>query len=491
MRGARGRPGAATALCAVLGLALLTGCANLAPDFERPPAPVPSSWTRTASATTDIMAAADIDWRAFILDERLRQVVQMSLQNNRDLRVAVLNIERSRALHRIERSAALPELGAQASRSQQRSPSSASAGGQGSTSTLYSVELGLSRYEIDFFGRIRNLGDAALETFFAVQENRRALQISLVADVCSAWLVLAADRAHFQLARDTLASQQASHELTRRTHDLGGTSGLVLAQAQTTVDAARIEVARLSTQVTLDRHALDLLVGAALADALLPGPGTTGSAADADRAASLLVEVPAGLPSELLQRRPDVLAAEHLLRAANADIGAARAALFPSISLTGAAGTQSRSLAGLFSAGSLAWNFVPQIDLPIFDSGRRQANLHVSEAQQAIEVARYEAALQVAFREVADALGEREWLAERLAAQTSLTQATARVHALSTASFRNGAVSYLDVLDAQRSLYAAQQNSITLRLVEQINRIALYRALGGGWSDADAAVLPR
>ncbi len=324
-----------------------------------------------------------------------------------------------------------------------------------------------------------------------MQENRRALQISLVAEVCSAWRVLAADGDHLQLAHDTLASQRSSHELTRRTDALGGTSAKVPAQAQTTVDAARIEVARLSTQVALDRHALDLLAGAALDPALLPGPGATSSGAAADGAASLLVDVPAGLPSEPLQRRPDVLAAEHLLRAANADIGAARAALFPGISLTGSAGTQSRSLAGLFSAGGLTWGFVPQIDLPIFDSGRRQAKLQVSQAQQAIEVARYGAALQIAFREVADALSKRELLADRLAAQASLIDATARVHALSTTLFKNGASSYFEVLDAQRSLYAAQQDSITLRYADKINRIALYRALGGGWSERDVADPPR
>lgn len=483
-------PLAALSSVAACCVGLLAGCANLAPVFERPVAPVADRWTQAgppAPGAAAFAAPADIDWREFIADARLRRVVEISLHGNRALRMAVLDIERSRALYRIERVAALPEVGALAAASAQRSPDATSANGQGSSITQYRVELGLSRYEIDFFGRIRNLGDAALENFFAAEENRRSAQISLVAEVCGAWLTLAADTDRLQLARDTLTSQGASHDLTRRMHGLGGISGLVLAQSRTTVEAARLEVARLSTQVALDRHALEWLAGSPLDEALLPRPAPAGTAGPARTAASLQVDVPPGLHSALLQRRPDVLAAEHLLRAANADIGAARAAFFPSISLTGTAGTQSRSLSSLFSAGSLGWSFVPQVDLPIFDAGRRQANLQLSKAQQAIEVARYEGALQIAFREVADALAERDLLAERLSAQQSLTEAAARVHALSVASFRNGASSHLEVLDAQRSLYAVQQSTITLRLAEQVNRISLYRALGGGWSERDAA----
>ena len=468
-------------LAAVLCASLLAGCANLAPTYVRPQAPLPGDWPQTSSvspAAAPAAAPAEIEWRAFITDVRLRQVVDAGLRNNRDLRVAVLNIERARALNRIERSALLPEVGAFAAGSRQRNPATTSASGRSSTTTSYSVELGLSGYELDFFGRVRNLSDAALENFYAVEENRRSTQISLVAEIASAWLTLAADTDRLQLANDTLKSQQASYELTRRTRELGGASGVALAQAQTTVDAARVDVARFTSQVAQDRNALELLAGARLPDELLPGPVAS---VEGSSPASLLVDVPAGMPAEVLQRRPDVLAAERLLRAANADIGAARAAFFPSITLTASAGTQSLSLANLFGSGSGAWSFVPQINLPIFDAGRRRANLQLSEAQQSIEVANYEKTLQVAFREVADALAQRGTLAEQLAAQQSLTEATQRSYTLSDALFKNGASSYLDVLDAQRSLYAARQTSITLRLSEQANRITLYRVLGGGW----------
>ncbi len=463
-----------------LVVACLTGCASLAPTLVLPPAPLAASWPAGAapsSAATDsapqATAPADIEWRAFVTDARLRGTLELALLNNRDLRVAVLNIERARAQYRITRSAALPEIGATAAASRQRSPATAGGvAGGGSSSTQYGIELGLAAYELDFFGRVRSLSESAMQSFFAVEENRRSTQIGLVAEVASAWLTLAADSQRLELARSTLTSSRASYELTRRTQALGGASGLALAQAQTTVDAARVEVARYASQTVRDRNALELLVGAPLADPLLPATLTED--------ASLLVEVPAGLPAEVLQRRPDVLAAERLLRAANADIGAARAALFPSITLTAAAGTQSSSLGDLFSAGSGAWSFAPRIDLAIFDGGRRRANVQLTEAQQAIEVANYEKTLQVAFREVADALAERSTLAEQLDAQRSLTEATQRSYTLSDALFKNGASSYLAVLDAQRQLYAARQASISLRLSEQSNRITLYRVLGGG-----------
>ena len=460
-----------------LVVACLTGCASLAPNLVLPTAPVAATWPAGGAAmAADSAAPADIEWRAFVTDARLRGTLELALLNNRDLRVAVLNIERARAQYRITRSAALPEIGATAAASRQRSPATAGgvAGGGSSSnsSTQYGIELGLAAYELDFFGRVRSLSESAMQSFFAVEENRRSTQIGLVAEVASAWLTLAADSQRLELARSTLTSSRASYELTRRTQALGGASGLALAQAQTTVDAARVEVARYASQTVRDRNALELLVGAPLADPLLP--------ATLMEDASLLVEVPAGLPAEVLQRRPDVLAAERLLRAANADIGAARAALFPSITLTAAAGTQSSSLGDLFSPGSGAWSFAPRIDLAIFDGGRRRANVQLTEAQQAIEVANYEKTLQVAFREVADALAERSTLAEQLDAQRSLTEATQRSYTLSDALFKNGASSYLAVLDAQRQLYAARQASISLRLSEQANRITLYRVLGGG-----------
>jgi outer membrane protein, multidrug efflux system len=450
---------ALTLICSVL---LLAGCANLAPAPQRPAAPVPEAWEQPNTG-----AAADLPWQEVITDARLRQVITQSLADNRDLRVAVLNIERARALYRIERAGQWPtvSLGAEATRQ--------GAAGQ-QASSQYSVELGLASYELDFFGRLRNLSEAALQNFFAVQENRRSSQISLVAEVASAWLTLAADVQRLQLARETLRSRQTSYDLTRQARALGGASELTLAQAQTTVDSARVDVASYSSQLVQDRNALELLVGAPLAAALLPGEDINAGSA------SQLVELPAGLPSETLQRRPDVRAAEYQLRAAEADIGVARAALYPSITLTASAGTQSSSLSGLFESGTRIWSFAPKLDLPIFDAGQRRANVQVSEADQAIALANYEKALQTAFREVADALAVRATLAEQLAAQQSLTEATAKRYELSDALYKNGASSFLEVLDAQRSLYTARQSLITLRLNEQLNRVTLYRVLGGG-----------
>jgi multidrug efflux system outer membrane protein len=298
-------------------------------------------------------------------------------------------------------------------------------------------------------------------------------------------------RARLQLAQDTLASQQRSYALTGRMHALGASSALTLSQAQTTVDSARVDVASYTAQVALDRNALDLLAGASVPDALLPAADTTlatTSAASSDTAsdtasasppASALVDVPAGLPSALLQQRPDVLAAEHTLRGANADIGAARAAFFPSISLTASAGSSSTALSGLFKGGNGAWSFAPSLSLPIFNAGGNRASLDAARAQREIDLATYEKTVQTAFREVADALATRSSLGEQLAAQQSLVDATQKSFTLSNALYRNGSYSYLEVLDAQRSLYTAQQTLIGLRLSEQSNRITLYKVMGG------------
>ncbi|WP_411883707.1 efflux transporter outer membrane subunit [Polaromonas sp. YR568] len=460
---------------------LLAGCVNLAPAYQQPAAPVPAAFPATGLSAPEAQAPASIGWREFFVDARLRRVVELTLANNRDLRVAALNIERARAQYGIARADAWPSvnLGAAASRAR-------TSGTTGSTSTLatqYSVNLGLVSYELDLFGRVRNLGDAALESYFSVDETRRSVQISLVAEVASAWLALEADTQRLKLAQDTLASQKKSFELIERSHALGAQSGLALAQAQTTVDSARLQAATYDSQVEQDRNALALLAGGPLPDELLPTPGTPLSAP----VAQLLVP-PAGLPSSVLLQRPDVLAAEHVLRASNADIGAARAAFYPRISLTGAAGTASNTLSGLFKSGSSTWSFVPSISLPIFDGGANRANLKVAEVQQQIQLASYEKTLQTAFREVADALAARRTLAERMAAQQSLVAASQRSFDLSQALFRSGGGAYLDTLIAQRALYLAQQDLIDLQRVEQVNRLTLYKVLGGGWSEASNAV---
>lgn len=460
------RPSRLTLLLPAL---LLAGCVNLAPDYQQPQAPIPQQWPASAELGS---ASAQIGWQAFFLDARLKQVIEQTLANNRDLRVAALNVEKARALYRVQRAEQLPTLNAGGSGTHSRTPASLSGTGSASTTHQYSAALGLSGYELDLFGRIRNLSDAALEDYLALEETRRSTQISLLAEVANAWLTLAADRDLLKLAEDTLTSQQASYELQQRSHALGNTSGLILAQAQTTVESARVDVAAYQSQVQQDLNALNLLAGSQLAEELLPG-GLSENSAE-------LLDVPAGLPSSLLQQRPDVLAAEHGLKSANADIGAARAAFFPSISLTASAGSSSAALSGLFSGGSGAWNFAPSISLPIFDAGSNRANLQAAESERDIQLATYEKTLQSAFREVADVLAERGTLRQRMDAQRALTEATARSQNLADALYRNGASSYLDALDAQRELYAAQQNLISLQLTEQSNRIALYRVLGGG-----------
>ena len=448
---------------------LLAGCVNLAPNYQQPDAPIPQQWptTATQSATTELSG-----WQQFFLDERLKKVIAQSLSNNRDLRVAALNVEKARATYRVQRAEQLPTLTAGVSGTHSRTPASVNGTDSASTSHQYSAEVGLSSYELDLFGRIRNLSEAALEDYLALEETQRSTQISLVAEVANAWLTLAADRDLLTLAEETLASQQATYELQQRSHALGNTSGLALAQAQSTVESAKVDVAAYKSQVQQDINALNLLAGSVVDESLLPS-GLTEDSAE-------LVQIPAGLPSSLLQRRPDVLAAEHTLKSANADIGAARAAFYPTISLTGSAGSSSLALSDLFKGGSGAWSFVPSINVPIFDGGANQANLDSAKSERDIQLATYEKTLQTAFSEVADVLAERSTLSDRLDAQQALVKATAKSYELADALYRNGASSYLDALDSQRELYSARQSLISLQLTEQSNRINLYKVLGGG-----------
>jgi len=459
--------------------AVLAGCVNLAPEYTAPASPVPQA---LPSSGVEAPTPIDVSWRSFFVEPRLRGTIELALANNRDLRVAALNIERARAQYGIARASLFPTVEAGAGGSRSRTPGSLSTGGVARIGSQYSADLGLTSYEIDLFGRVRNLGESALQSYFQTEETRRSTQISLIASVATAWLQLAADEQRLLLARNTLESQRKSFDLVQRSHRLGAQSGLALAQAQSTVDSARADAAAFDSQVEQDRNALALLVGAMPPADLLPAAPASDTAAPAD-AARLLVPPP-DLPSSVLNRRPDVRAAEHALRASNADIGAARAAFFPRIALTASAGTASSALSGLFAGGSQAWSFAPSISVPIFDGGANRANLRVAEAQQKIQIATYEKAVQTAFREVADALAERRTLAERLDAQRSLLGATSRSFELSQSLFRSGASSYLDVLDAQRAYYAAQQALIGLQLTEQTNRLTIYKTLGGGWEES-------
>ena len=454
-------------------LALLGGCINLAPQYERPEAPVAEQWLAPAS-TPKGQVAADIEWQQFFTDSRLARLQTLALSNNRDLRLAALSVEKAQAQYRIQRAESLPSIDASVSGTHSRTPGSLSNSGSATTTHDYSAQLGLSSYEVDLFGRVQNLQDEALEDYLALTETRRSTQISLVAEVATAWLTLAADNERLHLAQETLRSQLATYELTQRSHALGGSSGLSVAQAQTTVESARADAAAYESQILQDRNALRLLVGSDVPEELLPGSTLESAAA--------LVQVPAELPSSLLQRRPDVLAAEHTLKSANIDIGAARAAFFPSISLTASAGSSSSALSSLFKSGSGAWSFAPSVSLPIFDGGSNRATLDAAKTEREIQVQTYQQTLQSAFKEVADALAVRSTLDRRIEAQQALTDASRKSFELSDALYRGGSQSYLEALDAQRSLYSAQQDLISLRLTEQSNRVTLYKVMGGGWN---------
>ncbi len=471
----------------LLLMLLLGGCANLAPVYTEPAAAIPGTLPSSAASADDgaPVASPDLGWQDLIREPRLREAVALALQNNRDLRQAVLAIEQARATYRIQAAASWSTVNAGASSSTVRTPAAASSTGAAVTTRSQTLEAGISAYELDLFGRVRNLQDAALESFLQTEQAQRSTRLSLVAEVATAWLTLAADQSQLTLAQRTLQSRIDSHALTERRHALGADSGLTLAQSATGVESARDAVAAYQSQVQQDRNALDLLVGTALPPALLPVAEAGAATPAATPAATVLVAVPADLPSSVLQQRPDVLAAEHQLKAANANIGAARAARYPRISLTAAAGTASHSLSDLFKGG--AWSFVPSITLPIFDGGAGEAGVRVADVTRDIRLAAYDKAVQTAFREVADALAVRSTLNQRLQAQQALVAASQRSLQLAQALQRVGNYSQLDVLDAQRTLYTAQQSLISLQLSEQANRVALFKAFGGGWRDAAAS----
>ena len=468
-------------LCLATGASLLLGgCATMAPKYSRPAAPVPAAWPsgpayRTQTAQKAQQPLAEIPWQEFFVDPQLRKLIALALENNRDLRVAVLNIERSRAEYQIQRSDLFPKVNANAGADYQRIPASLSVTGAPMTVRQYSVGLGAVSYELDLFGRVRSLKDQALEQYLATEQARRGVQISLVSQVAASYLTLAADRERLRLAKDTQTSQQASYRLTRSRFQAGVANALDLSQAQTSVDAARVDIARFTTLVAQDENALNLVLGSTAPPELLPQKLT-------ERLSALKDAAP-GLPSEVLLRRPDILQAEGELKGANANIGAARAAFFPRITLLSSVGFGSEGLNGLFKSGSFAWQFAPQISLPIFDAGSNKAHLAVAEVERDILVAQYEKAIQTAFREVSDALALRGTIDEQLAAQQSLTDATGESYRLSVARYDRGIDSYLNVLFSQRSLYDAQQTLITVQLARLANMVTFYQVLGGGGND--------
>jgi len=398
-------------------------------------------------------------------------IIELALNNNRDLRVAMLNVERFQALYRIQSSELSPSVGAMASGEVTRVPEKASTTGTEYTYKQFSVNLGISSWEIDLFGRLHSLKESALEQYLATEQTARAAEDSLVSAVAASYLQLAADNETLALARSTLTTQQASYGLIRRSRELGVASELDLSQALSQVEQARATVAAYTGRINSDRNSLELLVGAGISPDLLP-----------DRLSTVaeMPDVSAGLPSEVLLRRPDILAAEHSLKAASANIGAARAAFFPTINLTTAVGTASSDLTDLFQSGTGTWTFQPQIAAPLFSGGGLKANLDAAKIERDIAVAQYEKAIQAAFADVKDVLSLRTTLVEQRVAQESLVAALSNVYELSDARYQAGVDSYLAVLVAQRALFSAEQSLISARLNEQLNRVTLYKVLGGG-----------
>lgn len=468
----------ARALSTLTAAVLLAGCSFI-PHYERPAAPVPPTYPLASASAAATQSAASIDWKDYFTDPRLQRLIGIALDNNRDLRVAMLNVEQARAQFQIQRANQFPTVNAIASGTRQPSATT------GSYANQFQVGLGISAWEIDFFGRVAALKEQALAQYLATDEARKSAQISLVAAVASGWLTLMADEELLDISRRTLETRDESVKLTRLRLENGVSSELDNRQAESLAQAARATYAQQQRQRMLDENALVLLLGQPLPDdirASLP------SSRLAD--ATPMQALPAGLPSDLLVRRPDVRMAEQQLIGANANIGAARAAFFPRISLTAQFGTVSDELSGLFKSGSWAFSLAPQLALPIFDAGRNQAGLESARAGREIAVAQYEKSIQTAFREVSDALAGQATLQEQVDAQRAQAQADAKRFELSDLRYRNGVASYLDLLDAQRSLFATQQSLVVTRLQQLQNQVTLYKVLGGGWT-APAEETPR
>jgi multidrug efflux system outer membrane protein len=454
-------------LTVLLAASTMLGGCDLAPKYVRPVGAVPATLPQGGiypAAASDGPDATKIGWREFFTDPRLQQVIGAGLDNNRDLRVAAANVLAARAQYRIQRSEQLPTINATAAADFDR------AGGK--SNTTYSVDAGFSAFEIDLFGRLKNLSRAALEQYFATEEAQRTTRIALIAEIANVWLTLAADQDQLQISKQTMESNLQTRDLTQAQFKIGTASELEARQADTQYQQARNDVALLETQIAQDRNALELLVGAPVPAELLP--------ATLPENGATLRELPAGLSSNVLLARPDVIRSEHLLIAQNANIGAARAAMFPTISLTGLLGTISGGLSGLFTSGSFTRTIEPAVSYDIFNAGRSRANVRLAEANQQAAVATYEKTLQTAFREVADALAERGTINEQVSAQTAGAESAQVAARLSNARYRVGVGSFLDYLVNQRTAYTAQQALVTTRLNKELNLVELYRALGGG-----------
>ena len=451
---------------AVSAVALaLTACQSMRGPEPVAQSNVPATYIGGTAGTS----IAEQGYKNFFSDQRLIEVIDLALANNRDLRKAVLNIELARQQFQISQNNQLPTIGASGDVTRQQSVSTF---GSSPPTTIYRVGLGMTAYELDFWGRVRSLKDNALDTYLATASAREATQISLISQTAQAWLAYSYANANLKLAEQTLKTQLESYNLNKKRFDVGIDSEVPVRQAQISVETARSDVAEFKTQVAQSVNALNLLVGQPLPANLLPKDRIT--------KVTSTTAFTAGLPSDLLNNRPDVKAAEYQLSAAGANIGAAKARLFPTISLTGSAGYASRELGDLFKSGSQVWSIGPSIDIPIFDWGTRRANIKVSETQQQIALSDYEKSIQSAFREVNDALAVRQNIGERLTAQRRLVEATNTTYKLSNARFRAGIDNFLTVLDAQRGSYGAEQGLLLLEQANLNNQVELYKSLGGG-----------
>lgn len=462
--------------------AALAAC-SLAPSYEQPALPVAAHFQQqsedigSVNVQSNTPHATSIAWTDFFQDAQLKSVIATALDNNRDLRMATLNIERARAMYNIQAADQLPNIALNGNGSRQRLPASVNPTGRTGVNSSYFAGVGLAAFEIDLFGRVRNLSEAALQRYLATEQAQRSAQISLIAEVANTYEALMADRRLLQLTEKTLASRTDSYERQKQLYAEGASSEYDLRQAESLFEAAKAARAQQQRRQSLDENALTVLVGQPLsADIGMQDSAST---------RQVLPELPAGLPSDLLTARPDILQHEAVLRSQNASIGAARAAFFPRISLTGNFGSASNELSGLFDSGSRSWAFVPQISIPLFEGGRNIANLKVAETDKKIAVAQYEKTVQVAFREVADALAGRATLAEEANAVKAQEVAETARYGFAKSRYEAGYSSYLEYLDAQRSLFSIQQQSIQVQLAELQNRIALYKVLGGGWKTAN------
>jgi len=454
----------------------------MTPEYTRPEAPIPTDWPSGSAyqkslSPLGVPVAVDLGWREFFTDQKLQQIIETALNNNRDLRLAALNVEKARSLYGVQRAELFPTVNAAGVGSKKRGPTDLTPPGEPRTTKRFSVDLGITSWEIDFFGYIRSLEEQAMQVYLATEEARRSAQIMLVSEVARVYLTLAADRANLNLAQSTLKTQQGVYNLIQRQFEIGLANELDLRRAQTQVDAAKGDIAYYTQLVAQDQNALNLLAGAPVPKDLLP----------ADLAGvSPPRDISPGLSSEVLLRRPDIMAAEHKLKGAYAYIGAARSAFFPRIGLTTTLGTASDELSGLFSSGSDTWSFTPQVTMPIFDA-RTWAAYKVSKSVQKIALTQYEKAIQTAFREVADSLAVRGTVDQQVAAQQSVVNSTQNIYHLSNKRYTNGIDSYLSVLDAQRSLYGAQQGLIFLQLNKLANEVRFYAVLGGGGQYSDTS----